>query len=1585
MRNWNTGKVIGSRLADTLVGTLAGDIIYARAGNDVVHAGEGNDRVFADTGNDTVDGQGGDDIILGGGDDDRLQGGSGDDYLSGDAGNDSLEGGEGQDRLDGGAGGDRLEGGAGDDVVIGGLGSDSLLGDDGDDSLNGENGNDTLDGGSGNDDLRGGSGADTLLGGEGNDRLRGDSGDDLLDGGDGDDMLQGGSGFDTLIGGEGNDRLRGDVGDDLLDGGIGRDDLQGGNGSDTLIGGAGNDRLRGDNGDDTLLGGDDQDTLEGGEGDDELEGGEGRDRLFGGEGDDTLDGGAGNDMLQGDAGNDTLAGGDGDDELFGGLGNDFFDGGDGQDVVRYCGDQTRYDVSADATFAVVVEDSEPLQNRNYGTDSVRHVEALVFDDGTLRFEAQLAHAAPENDGGGSDGFHPGTGNSDGNFLVSDNTDHGIEAALKAKGRYAGELDAEGIVYDAQPGFSSGDAGTWNFDYSVISYDGLPLAGLDITITADFIDLLGQRTQDVMEFDADAHEAEHHEAYYQDPSGDTQGLQNSQNIGWFAPEYEPYALGTYALTLTVRDDDGNLLTRTTITVDLRPDIVVAADGSGDFTSIQEAIDAASDGDTIVVAAGFYAIDQTIVIDKEITLLGAQAGVDARSAAGLRAQGDEAETVIDGGGTLDTLIRIAADGVVIDGFDIGNGTGDLIESETAVSDPQIRYNFVHGSTGDEAIQLRGAADAVVEFNNVADTFGDGINLSGGSTDGIVRFNEVHDIGSANAAIYLDGAENTTVEGNLIYDVTLNDGIKFGPGDGTGAAQSGGSAIDNVIHDVAEDGISVYMSDVTVSGNDISHSNSGNGSVFVEFDVDNIAITGNAIHDNGTAGDGNTTFAIRIGKAGHPTNVTITGNTFTENEAQIFAVPGSVTNLGTLEADNTFDSGDVIVTNLTVGVVFGDFATIQAAIDAASEGDVIFVAAGVYAENLTIGKSITLLGAQVGVDARGRVDVPETVIDGKVTLTADGDDVTLDGFTVQDGAFSTPDTVGVFLRAGATGVTITNTILERDGEVDGDSSRGIMTTHNGGNDDLTVSQNSFSGWANGVYLNPGANDAVIADNDFTGNNVGMSTDGPHGVTVTGNLFADNVVEGLGIGPGGAEPSLTLGDNVFQNNPVHIGLYTDMEIDASTNVFDGIDLDAGVPDNDAITALAGTIGDALDGNPYSGVIYLQPGTLFVAEGASIQAAIDMASEGDTIVIGAGAFNEAVIVHKALHFVGQGGGQTVVTPPSGSAFTLQGDLGAGNTVSFEGLALNGAEKFGIHASGVVLGSLLVADSSFEGNAVNGLRVIDSPGLGHVGVSDSSFVENGHPAGASGDGDLLFFQYTGDVTLSGITIDGGDRPIDGSARDGDHAAENAIQFRSDSGEMGTVVITDVTISGTYEKTGVGVYNYDSVDGLSVDGLDIDIVSGWGKSAIIDGVGGDIDASAFAGFSYSDLAEFGGDDGDNVFTGAGGNDLLAGLGGDDTLSGGQGADQIVGGTGVDVLSGGGIDLAVDVFVFADGDAGGVESHDRIVDFETGLDRIDLSDFSLSGFEALEMVVSGGDLTVRIDDDDMIVVEGVSLLQEADFLL
>lgn len=76
----------------------------------------------------------------------------------------------------------------------------------------------------------------------------------------------------------------------------------------------------------------------------------------------------------------------------------------------------------------------------------------------------------------------------------------------------------------------------------------------------------------------------------------------------------------------------------------------------------------------------------------------------------------------------------------------------------------------------------------------------------------------------------------------------------------------------------------------------------------------------------------------------------------------------------------------------------------------------------------------------------------------------------------------------------------------------------------------------------------------------------------------------------------------------------------------------------------------------------------------------------------------------------------------------------------------------------------------------------------------------------------------------------------------------------------------------------------------------------------------------------------GDFGNDTLIGGTGDDRLMGDSGDDVLNGGSGRDRLDGGAGNDDLRGGG---GRDLFIFREGDG-----TDRVLDFELGVDRIDL---------------------------------------------
>jgi len=112
-------RLLGAGGGDSLDGGLLADLLLGGIGHDTLRGGDG------DSFNDTLQGQGGDDLIEGGGGQDRLVGGGGSDTMAGDVGNDNLRGGAGADVLVGGAGRDILLGGAGADTFSLSLPSDS--------------------------------------------------------------------------------------------------------------------------------------------------------------------------------------------------------------------------------------------------------------------------------------------------------------------------------------------------------------------------------------------------------------------------------------------------------------------------------------------------------------------------------------------------------------------------------------------------------------------------------------------------------------------------------------------------------------------------------------------------------------------------------------------------------------------------------------------------------------------------------------------------------------------------------------------------------------------------------------------------------------------------------------------------------------------------------------------------------------------------------------------------------------------------------------------------------------------------------------------------------------------------------------------------------------------------------------------------------------------------------------------------------------------------------------------------------------------------------------------------------------------
>ncbi len=210
----------------------------------------------------------------------------------------------------------------------------------------------------------------------------------------------------------------------------------------------------------------------------------------------------------------------------------------------------------------------------------------------------------------------------------------------------------------------------------------------------------------------------------------------------------------------------------------------------------------------------------------------------------------------------------------------------------------------------------------------------------------------------------------------------------------------------------------------------------------------------------------------------------------------------------------AGNVYVTPNSFYAPDGTTApSIQRGVDAASAGDTVNVEAGTYAENVVVGKSVTLKGANVGVNPITGTRGAETIVEPGLNSSYDTDsifvveanNVAIDGFTIQGSIASPPhgQSAGFTLTSGVTvyaaagvsnsanintggsspstfdifGLTVQNNIVQDFTQVgvDGDTSDGTPSTGNTIADNLI---NDIPNNGQGGYYGEGV---IIYDNFY------------------------------------------------------------------------------------------------------------------------------------------------------------------------------------------------------------------------------------------------------------------------------------------------------------------------------------------------------------------------------------------------------------------------------------------------------------------------------------------------------------------------
>jgi parallel beta-helix repeat protein len=619
------------------------------------------------------------------------------------------------------------------------------------------------------------------------------------------------------------------------------------------------------------------------------------------------------------------------------------------------------------------------------------------------------------------------------------------------------------------------------------------------------------------------------------------------------------------------------------------LTIAQDGSGDYSTIRAAMEAASEGDTILLAPGTYA--ESVIIAKAVTLSGegdradvviAPAPEDA--AIEVSRFGDEipvAVRVIDVDAAIEHVsIEFPGDAGVALWLDGGNPT---------ITDTMIRGADILLEAG-SPIFRDSVIDAYLAVRGASPTVEDSEILGHASVDGpgrtVIRRSTLREGTSASAdatgsyednlftgaPLVVDTGSDMTVSGNTIRDIVGGEaGIEV-VGDGSSAVIVG-NTVEN-----AKFGISIEVNDgpeSSVVGNTIT-------GVRVGILVDSDGAT--RVEDNTVTDASN--FGIVL-EGGQPS---VSDNTICGSE-QAFKILG--------DADPDFGSNEVCpvaaatatsaatASDQSVGETLsvaqdgsGDFETISAAIEAAADGDTILIGPGSYVESLYLDKALTLSGNAPREDVvlvPDRRESPIRPIDpapetGPVGIYVDAADVTIEHLTVDTPEFTSIGLIGgtsvvrdvvtnnfLFVRANAS-ATIEDSDLDVIGlagpnetHVRNNTMRGLLEASLGSTGTvegnvfvdhsvivnsgahLDIIGNTFQpqdGYSGIEILEPGTS-ATVTGNEIEGGEVGVLVEFPESVTIEGNTII-----GPQVGIVVLEAAVSIRDNTV-TDAQEVGLY--------------------------------------------------------------------------------------------------------------------------------------------------------------------------------------------------------------------------------------------------------------------------------------------------------------------------------------------------------------------------------------------------------------------------------------------------------------
>jgi Ca2+-binding RTX toxin-like protein len=637
---------------------------------------------------------------------------------------------------------------------------------------------------------------------------------------------------------------------------------------------------------------------------------------------------------------------------------------------------------------------------------------------------------------------------------------------------------------------------------------------------------------------------------------------------------------------------------------------------------------------------------------------------------------------------------------------------------------------------------------------------------------------------------------------------------------------------------------------------------------------------------------------------------------------------------------------MTTLTVGA--GEaFTSIQAAIDAAQDGDTILIKPGVYVEDgafdpdgtrniylsgLNINKAVSL----IGVDANGQALEPGAAPLATIISNYSSADATT-------------------IRVSAAGVSIDGLAFDAFASTPGVSNPGGFTKSliSVFADDFSVTDSTFA--AGKSFYSVEINGPTIDSYDISGNVIGAPIWILNGAgdcaggdeTVNNNTFVGTgatgaqsgvyVMGGMVAGYAPISPSLPtfIGNNFEDGAPVPLFVRSRPGVDP-----------AGLLTKDAIEAF---VGANLSGAEDTYAYVLDDAT------------------GQPLLVVAGSNRDQYVAGSAQVLDDyQAGGLSVGSGKQFRNTITDNDTLVLKTVGDTTLAIRDENLKVLAAQGSDGLTLTLTEQPYVPNdtwttAVNDVTLLDFAAGQGADVDVVGNALDNRIVGNSGDNTLSGAGGTDTLTGGGgddtlIGGDGADTAVFSGDRDDYRVVKNA------DGSFTVIDLRDGSADGTDRVSGVETFVF--ADGTRTDAGLVNAQASLGGTTR-DDIFQDVAARdvTYRAGNGNDVAR--GGDGSDALFGENGDDSLFGGSGEDRLSGGNGRDRLEGGSGDDVLEGG---SGKDVFVFAGG-----FGDDRILDFDAKHDLIDFS--AMGGGAKPTFSVSGTDTLIEFADGSSLLLVGV----------